>query len=229
MYIFAQFLCFSSCQEPLVGSGNTWVSGNMWTWWAGPSVLRNFNPGRDEIFRDGINQIFSSRDWWDPGIFWDGISLTYSSQDNLEIFYLKTNKSRWNHCFLWYNKSQKILGVDLPKSRDRDLSSIPGSQNISGSCWGLMVSGQKKVHLSQKRTWKYYTLALTISICHKISKWNDDCCICHRNERESVTLWLWFNQSALWGLVDWLVPITYMRFPEWQLAPSISSLHCIPK
>ena len=35
MYIFAQFLCFSSCQEPLVGSGNTWVSGNMWTWWVG--------------------------------------------------------------------------------------------------------------------------------------------------------------------------------------------------
>ena len=60
---------------------------------AGPSVLRNFNPGQDRIFRDGISLILSSLDWWDPGIFVDGINLTFSTRDILENFGTKTNKS----------------------------------------------------------------------------------------------------------------------------------------
>ena len=55
---------------------------------------RDFAKSRDpRIFRDGINLIFSSRDWWDPGIFRDGISLKFSSRDFLKLICSKTNKS----------------------------------------------------------------------------------------------------------------------------------------
>ena len=102
---------------------------------------RDFAKSRDPgIFRDGINLFFSSRDWWDPGIFRDGISLIFLSRDFLEKLGSKTNKSLWNHGFVWYDKSLKIPGLYFPKSRDRDLSSIPGSRDPAGawlapSCW----------------------------------------------------------------------------------------------
>ena len=99
---------------------------------------RDFAKSRDPgIFRDGINLIFSSRDWWDPGIFRDGISLKFSSRDFFKQIYSKTYKSLWNHCSVWYGKSWKIPGFNFPTSRDRDLSSIPGPQDIPRSRWGL--------------------------------------------------------------------------------------------
>ena len=121
-------------------------------WWSGPSVLRNFNPRRDgtrffqnpriprfvgtgltSYFHTGIDGIpgFSGRD--QPKISIPGF---------FEFLILKYRKSLWNHCCVWHDTSQKILGFCFPKSRDRDLSSIPGSRDIPGSRWGLVTTGR---------------------------------------------------------------------------------------
>ena len=84
------------------------------------------------MFWDDIKIMFSSRDWWDPGILQDGTS---SCRDLVEFFGSKTNQSFWSHYLFNTLNPQKKLGFYFSIS-------ITGSRDIRGSRRGLV------------RTWK---------------------------------------------------------------------------